>query len=619
MPESGKLIEQIRDALLEAFSFDDLRQLLKIELETDISHVSNASGYRTVCFDVAEWAYKHSLIARLIQAAHKERPGSDKISALHDAHVGVSVRLPDAGTPDGVGSKAAASRSASLRREDPFDRWCQAYGFASDPFDHPDASHFSLDDWNYLGISAGGIDSFVRRTKSPCVVFGETGSGKTMFCRAAEADYRAECDKNKATPLVVRFKYEAIRAMLESVRASGRTLDQHDFVASAAIAAGRNADKYWASLNAQRARARSSPAQTRWKNLERNCKRILARPTAGELLSVEKIQEELRECAVEDGFTSCAILVDKVVEAFRSVPPGPASAIDLAGALVRDAWQWDQVKNWYKFVAFLPLHCKAELESRGDLAKLFTEEIKWKPAELLRLLDGRVLYYSDRRYDAFANLCDDQLGRELERILEQQTRKNPRWALVLARSLVTVHCEEDSEPRLTLDTWNRTLDTEWARQKNALSRAEAIMHRFCTPDAGAIVSDTPVTSEKIEEKVGAEVRATVGPLTPIAKLNLNLEAERVYLGATPVDVGEQDYQVLAYLYSQQGELCTNSAIIRAAWPDANQGEGVTDQALAQCISRLRKAFTKISPQVEYIGNKSKRGYVLWPDGKSVQE
>lgn len=617
MQESGTLIKQIRDALLEAFPFDDLRQLLEIELDTDISHVTNAGDYRTVCFDVAKWVYQHNLIAKLIQAAHKERPGNDKISALHDAHVGVPARSPGAGTPVAAGGQSPPD---SLRRKDAFDRWREAHGFTADPFDHPDGSYFTLADWDRLGISAGGIDGFVRRTNSPCIIFGGAGSGKTMFCRAAEADYRAECAKHNAAPLVVRFTYMGIRGMLESVRWRGHALDQHDFVASVAIEARRRADKYWTSPDAQRAGARSSSAKARWNNLEKRCRHVLARSTGGGLLSVVQIQEEIKECAVEDGFTYCAILIDKVVEAFGSVAPRPVSAIDLADVLVRDAWLWAEFQDWYKFVAFLPLHCKSELESRGALFKLKTRDITWQPAELLHLLDSRVHRYSDGRYDALANLCDDQLGRELASSLAQETRLNPRWALALAQSLVTVHCAGDSQAKLTVETWNRTLDTEWARQKEVLRNNEEIIHKSCAPDADATASNEPATSARMEpEKTGTGDRTTAGSPSPIPELRLNLKDERVYLGTAPMDVGAQDYQVLRYLYSQQGELCTNNAIIRAAWPDAKQGEGVSDEALAQSIRRLRRAFEKISPQVEYIENKKGRGYVLWPEGKPASE
>lgn len=73
--------------------------------------------------------------------------------------------------------------------------------------------------------------------------------------------------------------------------------------------------------------------------------------------------------------------------------------------------------------------------------------------------------------------------------------------------------------------------------------------------------------------------------------------------------------VLKILAAHPGQLLSKEALLQAAWPDAVVG----DDALARCISLLRKAFADDPKQPQYIETVPKRGYRLLASVEATAE
>ena len=84
------------------------------------------------------------------------------------------------------------------------------------------------------------------------------------------------------------------------------------------------------------------------------------------------------------------------------------------------------------------------------------------------------------------------------------------------------------------------------------------------------------------------------------------ETNRVDNGGDPVQLEPRVMDVLLFLISKAGEVCSKDQIIREVWADTF----VTDEALWHCISQLRKVFGDDARDPSYIETVYKRGYRL---------
>jgi DNA-binding winged helix-turn-helix (wHTH) protein len=464
------------------------------------------------------------------------------------------------------------------------------YGLTVNPFlaSRNPASDFA--DWQALTVDVGGLYSAVSNRESSCVVFGARGRGKTALCRVLEADCRPY--QPASNRLAIPFYAESFARLVHACRERTAALDGADFLAAALLQLGDAAGGA-----AGDPPLRPHPALTpEWcDRLRAACGDILARTAAQarEAHSAALCQRLLAELApLGQAPDACSIvlLVDEVSESAAALAAASVAPRHLLAALFNALNNCDH--PLLKVVAFLPAEWEEPLaqEPWFVLDKVYFSRLRWKEADLGAMLDRRLEFYSRgaKQASSIESLCEFDLRLNIRRDLAALADGRPRCALALAEELIEQHCAgSPGETQITKESWAQVAE-EWPAKLPAYLQAEEQVRRVYAP-------------------------------TQAARVRLDPERERVYLGDKPVDVGKQEYRVLAYLYSQQSELCTNDAIIRAAWPDVKQGEGVSEQALTQSLSRLRKAFERISPQVEYIGNKSKRGYVLWPDGKPAQE
>ena len=84
MPLTSVQVTQIRDALLDGYAPDELRELVKLGLDENLHDiVSDGSNQRTVVFELIQWAERHNRVLDLIQAAREENVGNEALAALY--------------------------------------------------------------------------------------------------------------------------------------------------------------------------------------------------------------------------------------------------------------------------------------------------------------------------------------------------------------------------------------------------------------------------------------------------------------------------------------------------------------------------------------------------------
>ena len=81
-------------------------------------------------------------------------------------------------------------------------------------------------------------------------------------------------------------------------------------------------------------------------------------------------------------------------------------------------------------------------------------------------------------------------------------------------------------------------------------------------------------------------------------------AYRLWRGRDALDLTPQLLDLLVYLLEHAGTLVTKDTLLTALWPDAN----VTDHALFQAVSELRRAIGDDVHAPRYIKTIARRGY-----------
>jgi hypothetical protein len=79
---SGGQVEQLHNAILGAFSSDELRQLLLTRLDRDLSHISMGSNLKMAIFDIVTQAEREGRTEELLDAVAEARPGRKDLQEL---------------------------------------------------------------------------------------------------------------------------------------------------------------------------------------------------------------------------------------------------------------------------------------------------------------------------------------------------------------------------------------------------------------------------------------------------------------------------------------------------------------------------------------------------------
>jgi DNA-binding winged helix-turn-helix (wHTH) protein len=96
------------------------------------------------------------------------------------------------------------------------------------------------------------------------------------------------------------------------------------------------------------------------------------------------------------------------------------------------------------------------------------------------------------------------------------------------------------------------------------------------------------------------------PFTPPAtlggRLTLDREARRVFISGQEIDpaLSLPQYRLLEMLYDHAGHVCTRDSVVEYVWPDAMDGEGVSEQAIDALVRRLRDRLAEVDPDHQYI-------------------
>jgi hypothetical protein len=116
----GKQVEAFQEALLGAFSRDDLEQMLKIDLEEDLDEIVKPGKRSAVVFELIGWAERETRVEDLLAAALARRPKSEALRRFA-LEVAFTSSTPPAGKLEvhvlaGVGFHDAASWRARMEQ-----------------------------------------------------------------------------------------------------------------------------------------------------------------------------------------------------------------------------------------------------------------------------------------------------------------------------------------------------------------------------------------------------------------------------------------------------------------------------------------------------------------------
>jgi two-component system alkaline phosphatase synthesis response regulator PhoP len=121
----------------------------------------------------------------------------------------------------------------------------------------------------------------------------------------------------------------------------------------------------------------------------------------------------------------------------------------------------------------------------------------------------------------------------------------------------------------------------------------------------------PYTVRNVIARVKSVLRRTSGPKSPLAKkpnilkvdgLQLDLEFKRCTVDGVEVNLTRKEFELLVYLISHRGKICSREQILSSVWSDEVV---VLDRTIDVNITRVR---SKIGPYGSYIVTRSGFGY-----------
>jgi predicted MPP superfamily phosphohydrolase len=440
----------------------------------------------------------------------------------------------------------------------------------------------------------------------PCVVLSDRGLGKTAYRKMVEA----ECYPiREASPrLTVSYSYGSFEQLLEKAEGDPTKIRPIDYV-NELLRQGLG------TIEEQALDGRLSFTEIKRATLGRprilrnlyECLRLYAPEIADGLLdgvaaapspsSVDLLKSfsGLLEAA---GFSQCVVLFDGLDE-WRDTVDKPALQVALLAPLLGT---WGIVGcQGFAFKFFLQQSLETILFDqdwfRPDRVQIFRIP-KWDEAALQSLIGQRLNHFSQKGSIVdLAQLCEDNLAKSIGDELAHEAEGRPRWAIILADMLLSAYCQEDSPPaQITQDMWD-TVKKEWPIRRIELLKGEM------APKVG------PGQDETIQ------VVSSSQPLSPDQPL-LYVDEERdlVMVGGQDItaEISTQQHLLIKCLYRHRGTVCAKDQLIHEAWPE-DEAAGVTDQAIATAIKRLREKLKEYSQAVEFIETIRGRGYRLHPE------
>jgi len=477
-------------------------------------------------------------------------------------------------------------------------QWLKRHGLRRNPF----GARNSEGDSDLPGyfVDVEHFDDLLR-SEQPCIVFARRGCGKT----AHRQMLAAQCLPTNASSdrLAVHYTYPGFEHTLASVEDGLTRLRPISHVAAilhqgllALTSAARQAPAVQAALRSPELAPRLAAFQGKFApHLLAGASEpvVLAGLPASELL--DAFATLIREC----GLQRMLVLVDGLDE-FPLTARRPERMVTFLAHLLGTLPLLERPGVAFRF--FLPQDLEPALRMqawfRPDRMTIF--RINWTEAHLRSMIGQRLTFFSDRgdrAYQQLGQLCSPDLAGRIDDELARLAERLPRAALVLADLLLRAHCETpDPAEQIAPETWNE-VRSQWATL-----RADFL-------EADEAVDPAPKPAASVIPPGAGDARISRPPLT------LDAATGRVQLGEREItsEINAQDFQVLACLFKNRGSICSKDLLVKEAWPDAKDG-GVSDQAIAASIARLRKNLGHTSPQSGYIETVTGRGYRLHSQG-----
>lgn len=484
------------------------------------------------------------------------------------------------------------SQPDSIDADACLNRWLTEQGLRGNPF-----AHWNAENEPDLPLYFVDVERFdeLLATTAPCVVFAARGCGKTAQRQMLAAQCRPE--RTDTGRLAARYTYDGFQ---QALRAAGddpsRVRTDHHVAAilRPALDALREAaqrDRQLESLlqrpdlafrlNALTNSASfhsASPATTS----------ILPPPNSpGPVAQLDALVKLLADC----GLGPLVILVDGLDE-FPLMVGDPARVADFLAPLLGTLPLIERPGLAFKF--FLPQEVEGELRRRpwfrADRLCLFP--IVWNSDRLQEMLGQRLAHFSiggGRTYTRLGQLCRPELAGRIDVELVSLAGNLPRAVLALADMLLRTHCRISAPTELIAPATWEEVKRKWETRK-------ADFFGFSSSAA------QPPTS------------TTSGGAWPA--LVVDEQAMRVWVGDREITsaLTAQEFRVLLALYRHVAVVCSDNLLIAEAWPEAKAGQGVTDQAIAATVARLRRQLGQPSAERGYIERVKGRGYRLHPHG-----
>jgi hypothetical protein len=482
------------------------------------------------------------------------------------------------------------------------ERWLDQRGLKKNPFGAWNAER-DLDLPGYF-VDMGQFDEVLRLTE-PCIVFARRGCGKTAQRQMLAAQCRPLSPYSPR--LAVVYTYAGFEQVLAAASNDATQLQAEHHVA-ALLRQGLIALQGEATRDPEVRLALTRPDVASRLNayLGRYVPHLIADSLAGTasilggLASLELMQglmDLIKAADLELG----VILVDGLDE-FLLTATDSAQMVALLAPLLGTLPLIECPGLSFKF--FLPQEIELALREcrwfRPDRLRIF--RLAWQESDLQNLIGQRMTYFSkrgDRAYGRLGQLCQDELAERIDGELARLAGGLPRAALILADTLLRAHCEPPGpSERIAPETW------EAVKARWPILRTEFLMAQPTDLSLGQIPA---VRQERL-----ISGQTSFPSRWPV--LVVDEKASRIWLGGREItkDINRQDFRVLACLYRNQDMVCSKDLLAKEAWPEALGG--VSDQAIAASIARLRKNLGKSKPHKGYIETVKGRGYLLHPGG-----
>ncbi len=475
------------------------------------------------------------------------------------------------------------------------DRWLERMGLAGNPFAIWNAEH-DMDLPSYY-IDNGIFDEFLN-LEGPGIVFAKRGCGKTAQRQMIASHCRPVSRDSKQ--LAISYTYNGFERVLESVDYDVNHVQPKNHI-QAILYLGVTALMEEAAQNSTiKSILESSAIRPRWSvytAMYFHPSAISSHPDAihqGNLSSVDLLRD-FASLIIDVGLERCVVLLDGVDEFPQTA--NPKDAVTFLAPLLGTLAIIENPGFAFKF--FLPTELEAIVRScnwfRAD--RLRTISIAWEEKDLIRLIGQRLIHYSsDSKYSDLAELCADDLRPIIDNDLAVHSMGLPRNALILADKLLHFHClQSDKRGLIGVHAWEKVKDW-WVKQQDH----ESQIGKLDKPDG--------VRYQFHESK-------SEYPILVVDEVD-----GRVFLGEQEIrrEFHSKEYSLLKCLYKHRETVCSKELLAQDAWSEVQNKSGVSDQAIAASIKRLREVLSTFAPKINYIetikGKRSEGGYRLHPNG-----